>query len=101
MRIMPAGVHQTWPLRGIRYVIGFLHSQGVHVGTEAHSGPARAQPGHNAGPGHASLYLYVQALEGIRDKLGRLIFLEAKFGVHVDCTPPSRDLILQSIRTPQ
>ena len=89
MAVVPAGVHPTGNLAGMRQAGCLLHRQRVHVGAQADRvlAVAVAQNADDAGLADAAMHLDPPFLQLARDELRGAVLGHAEFRMRVDIAP--------------
>jgi hypothetical protein len=70
-----------------------LDRQGIHVGPKGDDRRTCSDISYHARLGDPGLVVDAQFVQRFGDELGGLVFLKREFGMLVDVTPPSDDLI--------
>ena len=94
--IVPASVHFSFVLAGMCKGVEFLHGQGVHIGSEAHTSAASAaitavHHAHHTRGSHAAQNGNAPIGELLGHNIGSANFLEAQLGVSMNVFANSRN----------
>ena len=88
--VVSAGVHFSGHAAGVRGTCGFLHRQGVHVGTDTDGAPGivfgaafAVDGGNHAGFAQTAVQGQAQCLKVGRNLVGRTVLFVAQLGVRV------------------